>query len=278
MLAYVVLICENLFVICERAGYDRLFVETVGGVVSEVSMQFSLGCCCACCRLHVCSCSSALESNPAGIHTRTRARHRQLASHTPFVDSSPSNGLASTALRVKRAPSKAQTHAASRSHSQLAPHTPFVDSSPSNGLASAALRVKRWGNPQDAASGDVHYYNYADDCQVLSKPTLATARSLIACGACRRSSQPHAVCTMANHTLLDSFKLCRTGGTTLARALCLSMAGRWVGLLSHPHYAFYCLRQHHCCHKLVGRWVLGPSQRQQRLTAHCLCPPNLNPR
>ncbi|KAI8475070.1 MAG: glycoside hydrolase superfamily, partial [Monoraphidium minutum] len=48
---------------------------------------------------------------------------------------------------------------------KLAPSTPFVDSSPSNGMVSPRLGVKRWANAQDPRHGDVHYYNYAADCQ-----------------------------------------------------------------------------------------------------------------
>jgi hypothetical protein len=40
-----------------------------------------------------------------------------------------------------------------------------VDSSPSNGLESAEPYVKRWGDSSDVRFGDVHYYNYQDDCQ-----------------------------------------------------------------------------------------------------------------
>jgi len=48
---------------------------------------------------------------------------------------------------------------------QLDPHTPYVDSSPSNMLYAKDPYVKRWGNPQDAQYGDVHYYNYLDNCR-----------------------------------------------------------------------------------------------------------------
>jgi hypothetical protein len=48
---------------------------------------------------------------------------------------------------------------------QVHPEVPFVDSSPSNGLEASTPYVKRWGDSSDARFGDVHYYNYRDDCQ-----------------------------------------------------------------------------------------------------------------
>lgn len=45
---------------------------------------------------------------------------------------------------------------------------PFVFSSPSNGALSQDPYVLRWGNPQSPLWGDVHYYNYMDDCTDLS--------------------------------------------------------------------------------------------------------------
>ncbi|KAK9829297.1 hypothetical protein WJX72_005014 [[Myrmecia] bisecta] len=47
---------------------------------------------------------------------------------------------------------------------QVDPTAIFVDSSPSNGVLSEEPYVKRWGNPQDASRGDLHFYNYGDDC------------------------------------------------------------------------------------------------------------------
>eukprot|EP00026_Physarum_polycephalum_P005451 Phypoly_transcript_05485.p1 GENE.Phypoly_transcript_05485~~Phypoly_transcript_05485.p1 ORF type:complete len:496 (+),score=67.06 Phypoly_transcript_05485:433-1920(+) len=41
---------------------------------------------------------------------------------------------------------------------------PFVPSSPSNGLISTNPVVGMWGNPYSSDYGDVHYYNYDDDC------------------------------------------------------------------------------------------------------------------
>jgi hypothetical protein len=78
---------------------------------------------------------------------------------------------------------------------QMAPGVPWVDSSPSNGIiplaqphsdlqaaaaatsagaaAAAAVHdvhhrqdIKRWGNPQNPRYGDVHFYDYKNDCQV----------------------------------------------------------------------------------------------------------------
>jgi len=45
---------------------------------------------------------------------------------------------------------------------------PFVDSSPSNGLLSSQPYVKRWGDVQAWSWGDVHYYNYAADCEDIT--------------------------------------------------------------------------------------------------------------
>ncbi|KAG7379906.1 hypothetical protein PHYPSEUDO_008028 [Phytophthora pseudosyringae] len=42
---------------------------------------------------------------------------------------------------------------------------PFVDTSPSNGLYSADPYVKRWGPTNGVAFGDVHFYDYNNDCQ-----------------------------------------------------------------------------------------------------------------
>jgi beta-mannosidase len=41
----------------------------------------------------------------------------------------------------------------------------WVDSSPSNGLLSTDPYAKRWGLASTAAAGDVHFYNYACDCE-----------------------------------------------------------------------------------------------------------------
>ncbi|KAL4132938.1 hypothetical protein PRIC2_003267 [Phytophthora ramorum] len=42
---------------------------------------------------------------------------------------------------------------------------PFVDTSPSNGLYSVDPYVKRWGPTNGIAFGDVHFYDYNNDCQ-----------------------------------------------------------------------------------------------------------------
>ncbi|KAG1686517.1 hypothetical protein DVH05_006483 [Phytophthora capsici] len=42
---------------------------------------------------------------------------------------------------------------------------PFVDTSPSNGLYSVDPYVKRWGPSNGVAFGDVHFYDYNNDCQ-----------------------------------------------------------------------------------------------------------------
>lgn len=42
---------------------------------------------------------------------------------------------------------------------------PWVDSSPSNGLISTEPYAKLWGQASTAEAGDVHFYNYAMDCQ-----------------------------------------------------------------------------------------------------------------
>ncbi|KAE9038251.1 Beta-mannosidase [Phytophthora rubi] len=42
---------------------------------------------------------------------------------------------------------------------------PFVDTSPSNGLYSVDPYVKRWGPTNGVAFGDVHFYDYNNDCQ-----------------------------------------------------------------------------------------------------------------
>ncbi len=47
---------------------------------------------------------------------------------------------------------------------QLDPGRPYVDTSPSSGLHSTDPYVKRWGDPQDPAAGDIHYYNYKVPC------------------------------------------------------------------------------------------------------------------
>ncbi|GLC57765.1 hypothetical protein PLESTB_001264400 [Pleodorina starrii] len=57
---------------------------------------------------------------------------------------------------------------------ELDPGRPYVDSSPSSGLYSQAPYIKRWGDPQDQAAGDVHYYNYQADC--LDPDIYPTAR------------------------------------------------------------------------------------------------------
>ncbi|KJE94140.1 mannosidase [Capsaspora owczarzaki ATCC 30864] len=48
------------------------------------------------------------------------------------------------------------------------PNRPFVDSSPSKGLLSESPYVKRWGDVGGTAYGDVHFYDYADDCQSVA--------------------------------------------------------------------------------------------------------------
>lgn len=52
---------------------------------------------------------------------------------------------------------------------QTVPEAVFVDGSPSNGMRSRDLVSKRWGNPQNERFGDVHYYNYAADCEATDE-------------------------------------------------------------------------------------------------------------
>lgn len=113
--------------------YDRLFVETIGGVLREV--RAGVRSCLVC----------AARERPR--HTLPSSRTSRSCTHSHIYP---------------RVCSRIPTN------HQMAPSTPFVDSSPSNGMVSPGLAVKRWSNPQDPRHGDVHYYNYASDCQVRS--------------------------------------------------------------------------------------------------------------
>lgn len=71
---------------------------------------------------------------------------------------------------------------------QIHPEVPFVDSSPSNGLEASAPYVKRWGDSSDARFGDVHYYNYRDDCQDHVRGWGGWRRTAVYCGVLLHSA------------------------------------------------------------------------------------------
>lgn len=49
-------------------------------------------------------------------------------------------------------------------YAQVDPDVPFLDTSPSNGVVSFDPYVKRFGKVWNPQFGDVHFYNYKDNC------------------------------------------------------------------------------------------------------------------
>jgi hypothetical protein len=120
--------------------------------------------------------------------------HLQMLPDTPWVDSSPSRGTvllpdtpgqeahdadssahaatgsapasAVDSLPVVSTASSAQQPSAGQHHGRQGAGN---SSTPMAGVLEGApkgTRVKRWGNTNDPTYGDMHFYNYRDDCQV----------------------------------------------------------------------------------------------------------------
>lgn len=70
-----------------------------------------------------------------------------------------------------------------------------MDTSPSSGLHSTDPYVKRWGDPQDPAAGDIHYYNYKVlrwySSALHTGNYIAEAGSVTWCGSCTCRHPPH---------------------------------------------------------------------------------------
>lgn len=93
----------------------------------------------------------------------------QMLPHTPWVDSSPSKGT----IRLPAAPS-AHHSTTTQPQQHSTPHHDTTGTSAAQGSITSVTQpgggkdsvLKRWGNTNDPAFGDIHFYNYVDDCQV----------------------------------------------------------------------------------------------------------------
>jgi uncharacterized iron-regulated protein len=97
----------------------------------------------------------------------------QMLPGVPWVDSSPSNGI--IALQQQEHNNKPSTTKAAAAAAQPAASPAAATAAPTEQQVHQVQVIKRWGNPQNPKYGDVHFYDYRNDCQVSAGTPAAGA-------------------------------------------------------------------------------------------------------